>query len=198
MPSVLGRSESVGVDDISFGFLLTLDRIFVYSNLYEEGKVCLSILNTWAGDKSESWNSARSSLLQGAVESHSGGLCADTSPNVAFVSIQGLVLVREPYFCEPAFEKMRGTEEGSTNRYVNASSMMYSDSHFTSTYCFFWLIKSNVQRENIRTGSWVHLARFTAPRDEFIGGDPLVISYPWQTRQSSTGRPHANRKESAQ
>lgn len=48
-------------------------------NLYEEGKVCLSILGTWAGDKNETWNSARSSLLQ------------------AFVSIQGLVLVKEPY-----------------------------------------------------------------------------------------------------
>ena len=47
-------------------------------NLYEEGKVCLSILGTWAGDRTESWNPARSSLLQ------------------AFVSIQGLVLVKEP------------------------------------------------------------------------------------------------------
>lgn len=24
-------------------------------NLYEDGKVCLSVLNTWQGDKSESW-----------------------------------------------------------------------------------------------------------------------------------------------
>lgn len=48
-------------------------------NLYEEGKVCLSILGTWAGDKNETWNPSRSSLLQ------------------AFVSIQGLVLVKEPY-----------------------------------------------------------------------------------------------------
>lgn len=48
-------------------------------NLYEEGKVCLSILGTWSGDKSETWNASRSSLLQ------------------ALVSIQGLVLVKEPY-----------------------------------------------------------------------------------------------------
>ena len=51
----------------------------VNPNLYEEGKVCLSILGTWAGDRNESWNPSRSSLLQ------------------AFVSIQGLVLVKEPY-----------------------------------------------------------------------------------------------------
>ncbi|KAI0355359.1 hypothetical protein OH77DRAFT_1403203 [Trametes cingulata] len=66
-------------------------------NLYEEGKVCLSILGTWAGDKSESWSASRSSLLQ------------------ALVSIQGLVLVKEPWFCEPAYEKLRGTEDGIVN-----------------------------------------------------------------------------------
>ncbi|KAF7310777.1 Isocitrate lyase [Mycena chlorophos] len=75
----------------------------VNPNLYEEGKVCLSILGTWAGDKNEIWSAARSSLLQ------------------AFVSIQGLVLVKEPWFCEPAYEKLRGTEEGIVN------SRLYSE-----------------------------------------------------------------------
>ncbi|KAH8998837.1 hypothetical protein EDB86DRAFT_2910381 [Lactarius hatsudake] len=69
----------------------------VNPNLYEEGKVCLSILGTWAGDRNESWSPARSSLLQ------------------ALVSIQGLVLVKEPWFCEPAYDKLRGTEEGIIN-----------------------------------------------------------------------------------
>ncbi|KZT30709.1 hypothetical protein NEOLEDRAFT_1174097 [Neolentinus lepideus HHB14362 ss-1] len=75
----------------------------VNPNLYEEGKVCLSILGTWAGDKNEIWNPARSSLLQ------------------VLVSIQALVLVKEPWFCEPAFEKLRGTEEGIVN------SRLYSE-----------------------------------------------------------------------
>ncbi|KAH7929335.1 hypothetical protein BV22DRAFT_1109934 [Leucogyrophana mollusca] len=78
----------------------------VNPNLYEEGKVCLSILGTWAGDRSETWSAARSSLLQ------------------AFVSIQGLVLVKEPWFCEPAYEKLRGTEEGTVN------SRLYSEKAF--------------------------------------------------------------------
>lgn len=69
----------------------------VNPNLYEEGKVCLSILGTWAGDRNESWSPSRSSLLQ------------------ALVSIQGLVLVKEPWFCEPAYDKLRGTEEGIIN-----------------------------------------------------------------------------------
>ncbi|KAF8078774.1 hypothetical protein FPV67DRAFT_1466416 [Lyophyllum atratum] len=69
----------------------------VNPNLYEEGKVCLSILGTWSGDRDEMWSAARSSLLQ------------------AFVSIQGLVLVKEPWFCEPAYDKLRGTEDGIVN-----------------------------------------------------------------------------------
>lgn len=58
---------------------LLMGRRHECRNLYEEGKVCLSILGTWTGDRSESWSATRSSLLQ------------------AFVSIQGLVLVKEPY-----------------------------------------------------------------------------------------------------
>ncbi|KAF8973555.1 hypothetical protein BDZ97DRAFT_1775695 [Flammula alnicola] len=75
----------------------------VNPNLYEEGKVCLSILGTWSGDKHEVWSASRSSLLQ------------------ALVSIQGLVLVKEPWFCEPAYEKLRGTDEGTVN------SRLYSE-----------------------------------------------------------------------
>jgi ubiquitin-conjugating enzyme E2 O len=32
-----------------------------------------------------------------------------------FVSISGLVLVRHPYHCEPAFAKLEGTREGRVN-----------------------------------------------------------------------------------
>lgn len=106
------------------------------SNLYEEGKVCLSILGTWSGDKDEVWSAARSSLLQ------------------AFVSIQGLVLVKEPYaciffltlpsahllvhrwFCEPAFDKLRGTEEGTVNRSAHFHYKIDNFSDFFSTADF--------------------------------------------------------------
>ncbi|EPQ29104.1 uncharacterized protein PFL1_03393 [Pseudozyma flocculosa PF-1] len=78
----------------------------VSPNLYEEGKVCLSVLGTWSGQESESWSPTQSSLLQ------------------VFVSIQGLVLVREPWFTEPAYEKLKGTEEGEVN------SALYSEKAF--------------------------------------------------------------------
>lgn len=53
----------------------------VNPNLYEDGKVCLSILGTWHQEsEDEGWNASRSSLLQ------------------VIVSLLGLVLVEEPYY----------------------------------------------------------------------------------------------------
>uniref|UniRef100_A0ACD5VZS0 Uncharacterized protein n=2 Tax=Avena sativa TaxID=4498 RepID=A0ACD5VZS0_AVESA len=53
-------------------------------NLYESGRVCLSLLNTWTGSGSEKWGKSKSTMLQ------------------VLVSIQGLVLNDKPYFNEPA------------------------------------------------------------------------------------------------
>lgn len=60
-------------------------------NLYVDGKVCLSLLGTWSGP---SWEPQRSTLLQ------------------VLVSLQGLVLVEEPYYNEPGHESDAGTEQG--------------------------------------------------------------------------------------
>jgi len=60
-------------------------------NLYVDGKVCLSLLGTWSGP---SWDPQRSTMLQ------------------VLVSLQGLVLVEEPYFNEPGHECDAGTEQG--------------------------------------------------------------------------------------
>lgn len=64
-------------------------------NLYNDGKVCLSVLNTWHGRPEEKWNAQTSSFLQ------------------VLVSIQSLILVPEPYFNEPGFERSRGTPNGT-------------------------------------------------------------------------------------
>lgn len=66
-------------------------------NLYNDGKVCLSVLNTWHGRPEEKWNSQTSSFLQ------------------VLVSIQSLILVAEPYFNEPGYERSRGTPSGTAN-----------------------------------------------------------------------------------
>uniref|UniRef100_A0A914VVG4 UBC core domain-containing protein n=1 Tax=Plectus sambesii TaxID=2011161 RepID=A0A914VVG4_9BILA len=52
-------------------------------NLYNDGKICLSILGTWEGRPEEKWN-PYCSLLQ------------------VLISIQGLIFVKEPYFNEPS------------------------------------------------------------------------------------------------
>ncbi|KAF9937602.1 hypothetical protein BGZ67_001059 [Mortierella alpina] len=66
-------------------------------NLYEDGNVCLSLLNTWHGkDQTETWTPS-SSILQ------------------LLISLQGLVLVPEPYYNEAGFEKFVGTKEAARN-----------------------------------------------------------------------------------
>ena len=57
--------------------------------------MCLSVLNTWHGRPEEKWNAQTSSFLQ------------------VLVSIQSLILVSEPYFNEPGYERSRGTPSGT-------------------------------------------------------------------------------------
>jgi ubiquitin-protein ligase len=63
---------------------LTTDsgRVRFNPNLYNCGKVCLSLLGTWSGP---GWEPKKSTLLQ------------------VLVSIQGLILVPDPYYNEPGF-----------------------------------------------------------------------------------------------
>jgi len=81
-------------------------------NLYEDGKICLSLLGTWEGDKGEGWNASRSTLLQ------------------VIVSLLGLVLVKEPYFNEAGYEPLAGLE--SSKR----PSAIYNESTFLKARAF--------------------------------------------------------------
>lgn len=60
-------------------------------NLYACGKVCLSLLGTWSGP---GWVPNVSSILQ------------------VIISIQSLIMVSEPYYNEPGYERLRGTISG--------------------------------------------------------------------------------------
>lgn len=70
-------------------------------NLYNDGKVCLSLLGTWHGgsDSTSKWNALTSNLHQ------------------VLVSIQALILLDEPYYNEPAYEAQRGTKEGDSRSF---------------------------------------------------------------------------------
>ncbi|KAF6835002.1 ubiquitin-conjugating enzyme [Colletotrichum musicola] len=76
-------------------------------NLYEDGKICLSLLNTWDGQR---WIKNESTLLQ------------------LFVSIQSMIFCPEPYENEPAWQGMAGTPEAEhyktwVRRYTVATAM---------------------------------------------------------------------------
>ena len=84
-------------------------RVRFNPNLYNCGKVCLSLLGTWSGP---GWQPKKSTLLQ------------------VLISIQGLILVPDPYFNEPSFEGARGTPRGKKpsddyNRNLYAHTLHY-------------------------------------------------------------------------
>jgi ubiquitin-conjugating enzyme E2 O len=78
-------------------------------NLYESGKVCLSLLNTWAGMGTEVWNPGSSTILQ------------------VLLSLQALVLNEKPYFNEAGYDKQMGRAEGEKN------SVSYNENAFLVT-----------------------------------------------------------------
>lgn len=76
----------------------------VNPNLYEDGKICLSLLGTWHTDeRNEGWSPAKSTLLQ------------------VLVSIMGLVLVKEPYYNEAGYDVHRSAPE------TKLSSALYTE-----------------------------------------------------------------------
>jgi len=64
-------------------------------NLFSDGNICLSLLNSTAARPEERWNPNTSTLLG------------------VLVSIQSQILVKEPYFNEFAREEQYGTPEGT-------------------------------------------------------------------------------------
>ena len=63
-------------------------------NLYNNGKVCLSLLGTWRGQATENWDPKVSTILQ------------------VLLSIQAIIMSNEVYFNEPGYEHEAGTPEG--------------------------------------------------------------------------------------
>ncbi|XP_028176769.1 baculoviral IAP repeat-containing protein 6-like [Ostrinia furnacalis] len=104
-------------------------------NLYNDGKVCLSVLNTWHGRPEEKWNAHTSSFLQ------------------VLVSIQSLILVPEPYFNEPGYERSRGSSAGSS------ASLEYNSNIYQA--CARWAMLDHLRspepcfKEVIQTHFWI-------------------------------------------
>ena len=85
-------------------------------NLYDNGRVCLSILGTWSGKGVEQWNPKTGSVLQ------------------VLVSILGLVLVAEPYYNEAGYENQVDTAEGHRNsRLYNETTQLLVYRHMVAS-----------------------------------------------------------------
>ena len=114
-------------------------------NLYSEGKVCLSLLDTYSGPRpheSERWNPKISTLAQ------------------VIFSIQSLIFTDQPYFNEPGYDKDRKTASGISaskayNEGVRLSTMkasiidtiMYADRYTqfkNAILTHFWLQKEKI------------------------------------------------------
>jgi hypothetical protein len=105
--------------------------------------VCLSLLGTFSSsDASERWNPATSSVfqvltwlaacctlwsylqcsvLQAGSQQESFSVCATEFAECAcplplqvLLSIQGMILIGDPYFNEPSVEQMRSTAQGAS------------------------------------------------------------------------------------
>lgn len=75
----------------------------MHPNLYENGKICLSLLGTWSGSGLENWSEA-ATLQQ------------------LFLSLQALLInEKEPYYLEAGFEELRDKPE------TKPQSKLYSE-----------------------------------------------------------------------
>ena len=89
-------------------------------------QVCLSLLGTWHGtDASQKWDPQNSSLFQ------------------ILLSIQGMILISDPYFNEPNVERMRGQAEGtkasnSYNAEIHLNNIRSASSRFLVSFGVFF------------------------------------------------------------
>lgn len=117
-------------------------------NLYANGKVCLSLLGTWSGSGGEVWNKQTSSLLQ------------------VLVSIQSLILVDDPYFNEPGYEKYMKNET-----YIKASES-YNEEKQPHT---IHLAMINMIKNPIPGFEQVIKEHFTKKKDEILNKTQIWI-----------------------
>ncbi|RVE76630.1 hypothetical protein OJAV_G00010700 [Oryzias javanicus] len=129
-------------------------------NLYDNGKVCVSLLGTWIGKGTERWTS-KSSLLQ------------------VLISIQGLILVNEPYYNEAGFDSDRGLQEGYENsRCYNEMALIKMVQSMTT------LLQNPVEvfkqeiRDHFVSSGWrlVHRLEAWLELNEAAEREPLVLS----------------------
>ncbi|AES90200.1 putative aminoacyltransferase, E1 ubiquitin-activating enzyme [Medicago truncatula] len=147
----------------SFGYSLN-------PNLYPDGTVCLSLLNTWPSTKGEKWDPTRSTLLQ------------------LLVSIQALVLNECPLFNEPFYRIFKRS-------FHETKSFTYNEDVFVKTCHAAYLIirtpPKNFEvfvKEHFRERGHVLLAACK----EYVNGHVRVGYYGYNTMDSSSNRDNSS------
>jgi len=147
-------------------------------NLYQCGKICLSLLGTWSGP---GWQPRKSTLLQ------------------VLISIQGLVLVPDPFFNEPAMNPSNPALKQQSdiyNRQIRQYTLKYAihdalkhalagDQYheFAQVIQSHFAARENEIRTQIR--EWVNLD----PTLRTLGQDVELLLVQLQERKSPVGIP---------
>ncbi|KAL3453337.1 hypothetical protein BJX65DRAFT_121448 [Aspergillus insuetus] len=130
-------------------------------NLYEDGKICLSILGTWpTQNANESWVPGKSTVLQ------------------ILVSIMGLVLVKAPFYNEAGYEVLASED----NKRVE--SLHYTERAFLVTRRFILQALQNSIRGLTDVLSWHYLPDSSSNRPQLL---KRVIKEAVQMIQHSNG-----------
>jgi ubiquitin-conjugating enzyme E2 O len=111
-------------------------------NLYEEGKICLSLLGTWSGqNEQERWND-KATILQ------------------ILVSLQGLVFVSRPFYNEAGFETY------DDEKVYSLESQQYSEKAYVMARGFakYALLKAPSGLEHVI--AWLYLSSRKADADK--------------------------------
>ncbi|KAF9469734.1 hypothetical protein BDZ94DRAFT_1328678 [Collybia nuda] len=127
-------------------------------NLYNSGKVCLSLLGTWPGRPEEQWTS-KSTLLQ------------------ILVSIQSMILIDAPYYNEPGYGKVNASAQVSIayNRDVSLNTVRWA--------IVDWLrdeYKNGIWKEVIASHFCLLHNKIQAKMVEWSKSDPRIRSYTLQ------------------
>ncbi|KAG9473701.1 hypothetical protein GDO78_004156 [Eleutherodactylus coqui] len=156
-------------------------------NLYDNGKVCVSLLGTWIGKGTERWTS-KSSLLQ------------------VLISIQGLILVNEPYYNEAGFDSDRGLQEGYENsrcynemaliRVVQSMTQLLRRPVEVFEQEILEHFQSNGWRLAHRIETWLETNSMVEKSGELVNGQehPCIVPYS-PTEFETTPEPTMNSKD---
>lgn len=139
-------------------------------NLYTNGRVCLSLLNTWVGWKKEKWDPCQSTVLQ------------------VLVSLQGLVLNEKPYYNEPGHLPL------SSLGLLERSSWAYSETVFVLSCktMLFLLRKPPKHLEELITDHFRHRGRFILEACYAYTQGRVKVGYYRGDASSSSSSPFSN------